>query len=128
MKKLAILLIFLVGCSKDEVKPSMSGRWTFSTTRFSADFTIQYPKVLAGGKFIIDGTTYTTEDRSFPELVNGETTVELIQMVPPNSANSLRFVVQPSADFSKLNATNLNYRLAPGFDISVPDKFTITRK
>lgn len=113
MKYFIISLLILIGCSKHDPAPDLSGHWVFSTDSIGGDFAIVHSgseyDVAAGGSFSIKGVSYTT----------GYTNIS-----PNGSYNGinnyivvLRTVVDQNDDATYLQfnlATNTNYSIVTG--------------
>jgi hypothetical protein len=137
MKRLILILIIAVGCSKTDVKPtdSLSGNWSFQSSSISGDFTILNTSngysLQAGGTFSINGVKYTCDQFWIPVRSTGNFDVYLGGPVVNNSREAiLIFSVNPSTlRYSVLQPTDVFYEVKTGNGlVRVKEPFVIQKK
>ena len=122
MKRVVLIFIIAMGCSKADVKPAdaLTGHWSFQSTNLSGDFTILNTpngyQLEAGGTFRINGVSYTCDQFWIPLRSANSIDIYLGSPIVNNSREAiLIFSINPgSLQYATLQPTNVIYELKSG--------------
>ena len=137
MKRLLLVFIIAMGCSKADVKPAevLAGHWSFESSSISGDFTILSTphgyNLQAGGIFTINKVSYTCDQFWIPQRSTGNLDIYLGSPLLNNSREAiLIFSINPSTlQHSNLRSTDVFYELKSGKGlVHVKEPFNLQKK